>query len=94
MFVFGGGGYPIGPFYHETFDRATGVKVGDTYTLEYSGSRVNLAFCWEAQGRYVVYYDTRGRFLWVVPVPSRARNAVESSPALLRGTEARPIADK
>jgi len=73
MFFLGGGGgaYPRGPFYHETFDRLTGMKVGPTYTLEYPGERVNLSYCWEAQGKYVVYHDMQGRFLWIVPGPGQ-----------------------
>ena len=71
LFFLGGGGgaYPLGPFYHEVFDRISGAKVGDTYTLKDPWERVSLSFCWESEGRYVVYYDMQGRFLWVVPVP-------------------------
>jgi hypothetical protein len=65
-----GGAYPLGPYYHETFDRLTGAKVGQTYTLDCPAERVNLSYCWEAQGKFVVYHDTRGRYLWVVPGPA------------------------
>lgn len=82
MFFFGGGGgaYPRGPFYHETLDRLNGAKVGPTYTLEYPGQRVSLSYCWEAQGRYVIYHDGEGRFLWVVPGPNDASNQVAPKP--------------
>lgn len=70
FFIGGGGGDPAGPFYHEVFDRQTGTKIGETYTLEYSGGPVNLSYCWEQQGKYIVYHDMYGRFLWVVPGPN------------------------
>ncbi len=66
----GGGGDPSGPFYHEVFERETGTKIGGTYTLEYSGQPVNLSYCWEHQGKYIVYHDGYGRFFWVVPGPN------------------------
>jgi hypothetical protein len=71
-FFFGGGGgaYPRGPIYHEVFDRLTGAKVGNTYTLKQPGDRVSLSFCWEANGKYIAYHDMFGRFLWVVPGPN------------------------
>ncbi len=74
---FFGGGYPRGPYYHETFERVTGKKVGGTYTLK-DPKPLYLSFCWEAQGKYVVYHDGRGRYLWVVPGPGLLRT--ESAP--------------
>lgn len=66
----GGGGYPLGRCYHEVFERQTGAKIGKTYTLDYAGNGARpSSYCWEAQGKYVVYYDTYGRFLWIVPGP-------------------------
>lgn len=72
LFFISAGGDPPGPYYHEIFDRATGIKVGGTYTLEYSGEGVALSYCWEAQGKYVVYHDGEGRFLWIVPGPNHS----------------------
>ncbi len=77
FFFGGGGGDPAGPFYHEVFDRETGTKIGGTYTLEYSGEPVNLSYCWEQQGKYIVYHDDNGRFLWVVPGPNHSSSETQ-----------------
>jgi len=70
LFFMGGGGWPTGPYYHEIFERETGKKIGVTYTLEYAGQGVPQSYCWERQGKYVVYHDGKGRSLWIVPGPN------------------------
>jgi hypothetical protein len=80
FWFFGGGGYPRGPFYHETFERMTGAKVGHTYTLRYPGKMVTLSYCWEAQGKYVVYHDGEGRLLWIVPGPNHPSSKAPLQP--------------
>ena len=77
----GGGGYPRGPFYHEVFNRITGAKIGPTYTLAPPGEMVTLSYCWEAQGKYVIYHDMFGRFLWVVPGPNLSHEQARKNQA-------------
>lgn len=81
MFPFwSGGGYPRGPYYHEVFERATGKKIGGTYTIKDPGGPLYLSFCWEARGKYVVYYDYGGRYLWVVPGQNLSTQSNARSP--------------
>jgi len=75
-----GGGYPRGPYYHETFERLTATKVGGTYTLQ-DPEPLALSFCWEAQRKYVVYHDGRGKFLWIVPGPNQPSSPTSSKGA-------------
>jgi hypothetical protein len=70
-----GGGYPRGPYYHETFERLTGKKLGGTYTLK-DPEPLYLSFCWEALGKYIVYHDGHGKFLWIVPGPNQPSSEV------------------
>lgn len=85
---FFGGGYPNGPYYHELFKRVTGVKLGATYILEAPRRGVPLlACCWEEQGNYIVYHDSEGEHLWVVPGPNHPSNQVAPEPTLETGAD-------